>query len=40
MLEVNEREIKKAISIYKIDPTLINNKNKSRVFKVFAKFKL
>lgn len=37
MLEVNEREIKKAISIYKIDPTLINNKNKSKDKNIFEK---
>ena len=37
MLEVNEREIKKAISIYKIDPTLINNKNESKDKNIFEK---
>lgn len=37
MPEENEREIKKAISIYKIDPTLINNENDDEDKNIFEK---
>ena len=37
MPEENEREIKKAISIYKIDPILINNENTEEDKSIFEK---